>query len=191
MSELSPLRIETERLVLGLPPAAAAPRLVAYFQRNQSHLAPWEPRRTAEFFTETWWARQLEQNQREFAEARSMRLVLSPREDEHGGPVVGVANFTSIVRGPFQASLLGYSLDAEHEGRGLMFEALRGAIDYAFGSLQLHRVMANYQPQNERSADLLARLGFEKEGFARDYLYLDGAWRDHVLTALTNPAWRE
>ncbi len=191
MSELSPLRIETERLVLSLPSAEAAPRLVDYFERNQAHLDPWEPRRRPEFFTHTWWAQQLTQNQQEFAEDRSMRLVLTPLEDELGGPVLGVANFSSIARGPFQACLLGYSLDAEHEGRGLMFEALRAALGYAFGSLHLHRVMANYQPTNERSADLLERLGFEKEGFARDYLFLDGAWRDHVLTALSNPAWQE
>jgi ribosomal-protein-alanine N-acetyltransferase len=46
--------------------------------------------------------------------------------------------------------------------------------------------MANYRPQNERSARLLERLGFTREGLAKDYLFIDGAWRDHVLTSLTN-----
>lgn len=48
--------------------------------------------------------------------------------------------------------------------------------------------MANYVPTNERSGRLLRRLGFTVEGYARDYLFIDGAWRDHVLTSLTNPA---
>ena len=65
-----------------------------------------------------------------------------------------------------------------------MGEALGALIEYAFTELELHRLMANYRPENERSAAVLARLGFEREGFARDYLYIDGAWRDHVLTAL-------
>ena len=47
--------------------------------------------------------------------------------------------------------------------------------------------MANYMPINERSGRLLRSLGFQVEGYARDYLYVGGAWRDHVLTALTNP----
>ena len=51
--------------------------------------------------------------------------------------------------------------------------------------LRLHRVQANHLPENQRSARLLQRLGFRVEGLAREYLYINGAWRDHVLTALT------
>ena len=50
--------------------------------------------------------------------------------------------------------------------------------------------MANYQPTNVRSGRLLERLGFVREGYARHHLLIDGAWRDHVLTALLNPSWR-
>ena len=45
--------------------------------------------------------------------------------------------------------------------------------------------MANHLPRNERSARLLARLGFEREGYARRYLQIAGVWEDHVLTALS------
>ena len=44
------------------------------------------------------------------------------------------------------------------------------------------------QPENGRSLAVLARLGFADEGLARHYLYIDGAWRDHRLLAITNPA---
>ena len=71
-----------------------------------------------------------------------------------------------------------------------MTEALGSALTYVFEELGIHRVMANYLPENERSAALLERLGFMKEGFARDYLMIAGRWRDHVLTAKNNPNWR-
>jgi ribosomal-protein-alanine N-acetyltransferase len=57
--------------------------------------------------------------------------------------------------------------------------------------LNLHRVMANYLPENERSARLLARLGFCIEGQANAYLQIAGAWRDHILTSLVNAQWHE
>jgi len=53
--------------------------------------------------------------------------------------------------------------------------------------LQLHRIMANYVPTNDKSARLLRRLGFSVEGYAPDYLFLDGVWKDHILTSLHHP----
>lgn len=64
-----------------------------------------------------------------------------------------------------------------------MREALEAGLAWAFGELGLHRVMANYLPRNERSARLLERLGFEREGYVRRYLQIAGQWEDHVLTA--------
>ncbi|MBE9234176.1 30S ribosomal protein S5 alanine N-acetyltransferase, partial [Cuspidothrix issatschenkoi LEGE 03284] len=49
---------------------------------------------------------------------------------------------------------------------------------------------ANYMPHNRRSAKVLKRLGFVVEGYATDYLMINGQWEDHILTSLTNPHWR-
>ena len=185
----SPVHLETERLVLTMPQPSEAPRLVDYFVRNREHLAPWEPARTREFYTTSFWEVQLEEARRDFSEDRSMRLVVFPRR-EPDNPAIGVANFTGFIRGAFHACLLGYSLDARRQGAGLMREALEAAIDHAFGELGMHRIMANYQPHNLRSAKLLRRLGFVTEGYAQSYLHIGGDWRDHVLTALTNERWR-
>lgn len=68
-----------------------------------------------------------------------------------------------------------------------MTEALGAAIPYVFATMGLHRIMANYVPENTRSERLLARHGFVREGLAPNYLFINCAWRDHVLTALTNP----
>jgi ribosomal-protein-alanine N-acetyltransferase len=86
-----------------------------------------------------------------------------------------------------QAADLGYGLDARHQGQGLMTEALRTACDYAFSAMGLHRIQANHLPENLKSAAVLRRLGFVVEGYARDYLLINGRWRDHVLTALVAP----
>ena len=177
--------LETERLRLCLPGPRQAKAVLEYYQRNQAHLAPWEPRRGPEFFTVAFWAKQLDAAQGEYRRDVGTRLILTSKAEPER--VIGVSNLSNIVRGSFQACHLGYSLDAELLGQGLMHEALREVIRFAFEEQELHRVMANYQPNNERSARVLERLGFVREGFAKDYLYIDGAWRDHVLTALVRP----
>ena len=67
-----------------------------------------------------------------------------------------------------------------------MREALTSAITYIFDEIGLHRIMANIRPENVRSARLLERLRFEREGLARSYLKINGVWADHVLTSLIN-----
>ena len=178
-------RIETERLLLTLPPETAAPRMLAFYEENREHLARWSPRPPAGYYTERYWRERLMQARTEFERDLSMKLVLFEREQAAAGPVLGVCNFTNFVRGPFQACYLGYSLDHRFEGRGIMYEALKSATAYAFDTLRLHRIMANYLPVNERSGRLLRRLGFRVEGYAHDYLLIDGRWQDHILTALT------
>ncbi|OBU87937.1 GNAT family N-acetyltransferase [Chromobacterium subtsugae] len=171
------------RLLPAHPDKAAA--VLDYQLRNRAHLEPWNPTAGPLFYTESHWAMQLRQAARNWEEGASARFLLATQAEPER--IIGTVSFSNIVRGVFQACHLGYGIDCAREGQGLMREALQSAIAFAFDELKLHRIQANYQPHNVRSAALLQRLGFAVEGQARDYLFLDGAWRDHVLTALTNP----
>lgn len=82
---------------------------------------------------------------------------------------------------------MGFGVSIEHQGSGVMTGVCKVVIDHAFGQLKLNRVMANFMPCNERSGNLLKKLGFEEEGLARRYLKINGDWEDHVLTSLVNP----
>ena len=85
--------------------------------------------------------------------------------------------------------MLGYALDEAHVGQGLMSEAIEAGLEEVFSPrVNLHRVQAAYRPENLRSAAVLERLAFRKEGIAPDYLFIDGAWRDHIVTARPNPS---
>ncbi|KIA79844.1 alanine acetyltransferase [Chromobacterium piscinae] len=177
--------LDTARLKL-LP---AHPDLTAaaldYHSRNRAHLEPWNPTPGPQFYTEAYWAMQMRQAARAWAEGHSARFLLAMQDEPER--IIGTVGFSNIVRGVFQACHLGYGIDHACEGQGLMREALQAAIRFAFDELKLHRIQANYQPHNTRSAALLQRLGFVIEGQAKNYLFLNGAWRDHVLTSLTHP----
>lgn len=182
------LKLRTPRLRLVLPDPSEAAATLDYYVRNRAHLRATEPRLPEEYFTVNFRRARLEENIAAFAGGYGLRLFLEL--EENPGRFVGVVNFNNIIRGVFQACHLGYSIDADQEGKGLMREALAEGIRYVFEELRLHRVMANYLPENERSGGLLKRLGFEIEGTAEGYLFINGEWRDHVLTSLVNPAWR-
>lgn len=160
--------------------------MLDYALRNRAHLWRWEPARGHDYWTLAYWQRQLEAVREEARRGDGYRTALVPLGDLDGA-IVGIANISQIVRGPSQSAIVGYSLDAEHEGLGLMREGLGGLVEFAFDVLGLHRLQASYRPENVRSARVLEALGFEREGLARAYLFIEGAWRDHVLAARINP----
>lgn len=184
-ASMSPCVLETERLLLTIGAPVLAGRYLAYVVDNEPHLAPWEPPRPEGYFTLAHWYRRLEQSHDERAKDLSLRLAIWRRGDPDG-PILGHVNFTQFIRGNFHSCFLGYSLDRRVVGKGLMTEALGAAIPYVFGHLKLHRIQANYVPTNDRSGQVLRRMGFVVEGYARDYLFIGGAWRDHVLTSRTS-----
>jgi ribosomal-protein-alanine N-acetyltransferase len=182
---MTPPSITTPRLCLEHLQPAHADGLAAFFARNDAHFRPWDPPRPAGLHSGAHWREQIDRSTEAYRAGREVRWVM--RSNDVAGRIVGRINFTGIIRGPFHSCLLGYQIDRECEGRGLMSEALRAAIDHAFNVLRLHRIEANHRPQNDRSARLLARMGFERVGLAPRYLFIDGAWRDHVINQLINP----
>lgn len=176
--------LTTDRLCLRPAEPALAAALADYMRRNRDHLARWSPPAATDLETPAGWVPLLVEAVAQHAEGTAQRWVLMPRDEP--ARVIGRISFTNVQRGPLQSCFLGYQIDHACEGRGLMREALGVAIDHAFRTLRLHRIEANYRPENERSGALLARLGFERIGYAPRYLFIDGDWRDHVQTQRLN-----
>jgi len=176
----------TDRLRLWLPAPDAASRMLRFHEDNAEHLKRWSPPAPPGWGALAYWERKLAANQDDAAQGRSLRLAIAWRDDDERR-IVGTLSLTEIVRGPLQQANLGYAVDVRHEGKGIMTEGVRAVCDHAFEALHLHRISASYMPTNDRSARVLRRCGFVPIGYARDYLFIDGAWRDHVLTALVDP----
>ena len=186
--------LDTGRLKVRLArPGMEAPLARFLAENYAGHLDRWSPPPVQGFFTATFWRERLDIAIDELQADRAVRFVLQMRVPQEEGstpvdaPIIGTCNYTNIVRGALHACHLGYQIARESQGHGLMAEALRAANGFMFDAIRMHRLMANFRPENARSRALLKRLGFVEEGLARNYLFIDGAWRDHVLTSLVHP----
>jgi ribosomal-protein-alanine N-acetyltransferase len=159
--------------------------MVEYETNNKQHLSQWEPLRSTNYFSETETEIRVLNNYLNFQSGNSLHLVGRLKGSKS---IVCVCSFTNIVHGVFQACNLGYSIDEQYQGKGLMFDMLQTSIEYVFAELDLHRIMANFISSNIRSEKLLKRLEFEQEGLAKSYLKIADSWQDHVLTSKINPS---
>lgn len=173
-------RFKTQRTVIVLLQPEHADRVLSYYQKNRQHLSPWEPQKPPAFYSLENTELRLTQYLDNFVCDRGYHFAAFTLDFKE---VVGICNFTNVVRGAFQACHLGYSVAAAQENKGLMREILKPTLHYMFNGQDIHRIMANVMPSNERSLRLLLALGFEKEGYAKDYLKIAGLWQDHILTA--------
>ena len=168
---------------LYLRPAIAADYAAWARLREQSRafLAPWEPTWLSDDLTRAAFRRRLRRQAEDIAADESFAfLIFDSTSDE----LLGGLTLGGIRRGVAQAATLGYWMGAPHAGKGRMTRAVAAVVHFGFDTLRLHRIEAACIPDNAPSIALLERNGFRREGFARAYLKINDAWRDHVLLAL-------
>ena len=159
--------------------------LANYFAVNETHFQRWNPILPPEHHSIAAWKQRLLDREQEFRNRYSAHFI---GVDATESFIIGSCSLSGIIQGAFKAGFMGYSVAQRYEGQGYMHRIVSHVIDYAFNDMKLHRIMANHMPVNARSEALLKKLGFEKEGYAKDYLYINGQWEDHVLNSLINPA---
>lgn len=187
MVEAAP-QLASNKTIIRLADRSDVPAILDYYTQNKLHLAPFEPKKGDDFYTQSYWCKEVEARWQAFKSDSSLKLFLFSQDNPK--EIAGSINFANFIRGSFQSCTLGYSLAADRQSKGYMSEALKSAIAYVFTQLNLHRIMAAYLPHNQRSGKLLKRLGFVVEGYACDYLMINGQWQDHILASLTNRNWK-
>jgi ribosomal-protein-alanine N-acetyltransferase len=185
---MTPPIINSPRLVVRFPARTEAASICHFMHDNEAYFAAWEPLKSQDYFTEHYWLQKIQQNNADFYAGTSCCFTLYGRDDD---AIIGMVNYSTIVRGCFHSCFLGFKIGEAYQGQGLMTEAIMASLDYMFHTLNLHRVSANYMPRNHASARVLEKCEFQKDGIAKDYLYINGQWEDHVLMSMINKAWQE
>jgi ribosomal-protein-alanine N-acetyltransferase len=151
---------------------------------SRDFLKPFEPRWSDADLSHRVFASRLKRGREEAREGTDFTFFIFMR-DRGREPLVGGLTLSNVRRRAAQFATLGYWMGREYAGRGIMTEAVGAVIPFTFDTLGLHRLHAACIPSNMPSRRVLEKNGFKEEGFADNYLQIDGKWSDHVLFGLT------
>lgn len=151
---------------------------------SREFLKPFEPRWTEADLAPKVYAARVKRARLEAEEGTDYSFFIfmpdAPREK-----LVGGITLSNVRRRAAQFVNLGYWMGQPFAGQGLMTEAVATTLPFVFNTLELHRIHAAFLPGNMASRRVLEKNGFVEEGFAQNYLQINGRWEDHVLFGLT------
>jgi [ribosomal protein S5]-alanine N-acetyltransferase len=167
-------------IVLRTPQMSDYPEWAALREESREFLTPWEPTWPADDLTRSSFRRRIKRYFEDHRADLAYAFFVYRSSDDI---LVGGLTLANIRRGCAQAGSLGYWMGAPHARRGYMSAAVNAVVPFAFETLKLHRIEAACIPENIASIRLLERAAFKREGYARQYLCINGIWQDHLLYA--------
>ena len=149
-------------------------------RRNAAWLRSWEATRPpGDPMGEVTYAQMVRRLRAEARAGRTLPFVVT-----YDDRLVGQLTVAGITLGSQCDAHIGYWLDREYAGRGIMPTAVAMATDYCFQVLGVHRMEIQIRPENRNSRRVVEKLGFREEGLRPRFLHIDGDWRDHLVYAL-------
>ncbi len=156
--------------------------------RNRAFHKPFHQKQDDAYFTAAEQREYLRSDLNRYYDDRQYAFWISYRDKKD--VIIGRLSFSSVIRGALSSCLVGYHMDKDEIGKGLMQEALKAGCRYIFEEQKLHRIQADIMPSNLRSQSTAVKCGFRLQGMNERYMNIDGEWRDHYIYALVNePDW--
>jgi [ribosomal protein S5]-alanine N-acetyltransferase len=167
-----------EGVLLRMPQATDYADWTALREASRDFLTPWEPTWPADDLSRSAFRRRIRRYAEDLRTDQGYAFLIIRSSDN---TLVGGLTLANIRRGVAQAGSLGYWMGQPFARQGYMTAAVRAIIPFAFATLRLHRLEAACIPTNAGSIRLLEKTGFVREGYAREYLCINGTWQDHLL----------
>ena len=172
--------VEGDRVALRMPQMSDFPEWAALREESRDFLKQWEPIWPVDDLTRGAFRRRLKRYAEDQRSDQAYSFFIFRKADN---VLVGGITLANVRRGVAQAGSIGYWIGEPFAREGMMTDALATLIPFSFATLRLHRLEAACIPTNTASIRLLEKSGFEREGYARQYLCINGIWQDHLLYA--------
>jgi len=180
LSRADPNRLTGERVVLRPPERGDYEAWASLRAGSRDFLSPWEPSWPPDAVSRASFRARVARYTEDWRTDQAYNYFLFA----HDETLIGGIGLSNIRRGVSETASLGYWVGEPFARQRYMTSALPLVVDFAFERLALHRLEAACLPSNIPSRSLLARAGFQQEGYAREYLCIAGKWQDHLLFAI-------
>ena len=160
-----------------------APELHELIMSNRERLAQWLQWAAAQTFQDTLTFIHQAEQEAEANQGFHCAIVCENR-------IAGVISYME-VNWRHRRTVLGYWLDADHQGRGLMTGAVRLMVDHAITVWKLNRVEIRAAFENDKSRAIPERLGFDQEGVLHQAELINGRYLDSVVYAMLAANWNK
>lgn len=186
LARADPFRLTGERVYLRAPERGDWEAWSTLRASSRRFLEPWEPSWPADALSRFSFRTRVARYAEDWRSDQAYNFFIFTHDDA----LIGGIGLSNVRRGVSETSSLGYWVGEPYARRGLMTAALPLVLDFSFDRLRLHRLEAACLPSNAASRALLTRIGFQQEGYARQYLCIAGKWQDHLLFAILRQDWR-
>lgn len=180
MNQTRFISIESDRVLLRRFTAADLLPFLAYL--NDPEVARYQ---TWEFYTDEQAAKVIAE-QTDIEPGVPGKWFIFAVELKTGGELIGHVALKMLDQ---RQAEIGFTFARAYQGKGLAFEATCRVLDYLFTELNLHRVIAIADCENQRSVALLKRLGLRQEGHFMQNIWFKGKWGDEYLYAILKDEW--
>jgi len=103
--------------------------------------------------------------------------------EKHSNNFIGYFGFWRMIPEHCRAEI-GYALKPEYWGRGYMYETINRMVGFGFKNMNLHSIEANVNPDNEKSKNVLEKIGFKKEAYFRENYLFNNRFLDSIIYSL-------
>jgi ribosomal-protein-alanine N-acetyltransferase len=180
LSRTDPYRLTGDRVFLRSPERGDYEAWASLRAGSRDFLSPWEPNWPPDALSRASFRARVARYAEDWRTDQAYNFFLFANDET----LVGGIGLSNIRRGVSETASLGYWVGEPFARQRYMTSALPLVVDFAFERLGLHRLEAACLPSNIPSRSLLARAGFQQEGYAREYLCIAGKWQDHLLFAI-------
>ncbi len=186
LARTDPFRLVGERIYLRAPERMDWEAWASLRGRSRNFLEPWEPSWPADALSRLSFRSRIARYAEDWRGDQAYNFFIFSHDDA----LVGGIGLSNVRRGVSETASLGYWVGEPFARQGFMTAALPLVLGFSFDRVRLHRVEAACLPTNVPSRALLTRIGFQQEGYARQYLCIAGKWQDHLLFAILREDWR-